>query len=89
MKTNLRWVAAATVAATLLGGCWDDDDDDVVGGGGGGGSGTSVPADAGASVPNYLAFLTGLSATDETSEPLGGVDAFVAPTDDTGDPGPL
>lgn len=86
MKTDgriIRLVAAAVFAASALGGCWlDDDDDDVVGGG----DNVNVPADAGASVASFVAFLGGLSTTDETSLPLQGVGAFVAPTDETGGP---
>lgn len=80
----------AILAILALGGCFGGGDDDdpvppvappvVV---------TEVPDSAMASVSAFLSFVLGLSASDETSEPLLIKDSFVAPIDDTAEPQPL
>ncbi|MEO8859048.1 MAG: hypothetical protein ABI343_18840 [Burkholderiaceae bacterium] len=84
IKIRKFWlVASAMTTALVLYGC---------GGGGGGGDGggnveaASVPDSASASVSAFIAFIAGLSGSDETSEPLVIGDTFAAPTDDASDP---
>ena len=77
--------AGAVAAALTLAGCWDDDDivvetPLVVS--------TGVPASAGVSVAAFISYLMGLSATDESSEPLTLNDTFAIPADESSEPTP-
>jgi len=78
--------AGAMAAALALAGCFGDDDDDTVTPPVGS---TEVPASAGVSTASFISFLMGLSATDETSEPLSIPDTFAVPADETSEPTPL
>lgn len=91
MKTIRKTRSVIGIVAILaLSGCFGGGDDDdpvppvvppVVA--------TEVPDSAMASVSAFLSFVLGLSAGDETSEPLLIKDSFVAPVDDTAEPQPL
>ncbi len=90
MKTTYKpWLAALAAALVLAAGCSNNDNgNNGVGNGGGGnpgpGAAASVPDSAGASVASFMAFLMGLSASDETSEPLLIKDSFAVPPDEVG-----
>ena len=47
---------------------------------------TAVPDSAGASAAAFIAFLPGLSAADETNEPLTFKDSLDVPADETSEP---
>lgn len=85
MNTSKKILCAVALLTPLL----------IVGcAGGGGGNGnvadaTAVPDSAGASVSAFLAFITSLSANDETSEPLTIGDNFAVPADEENDSQPL
>lgn len=85
MKTHRKLLTATGLAVVVaLAGCWDDDDDPaslpVI---------TEVPDSAGISTAAFVTFLLGLSASDESSEPLTINDSFAVPADDTNEPTPL
>ena len=77
MKNYTKYLSALGLAAILgLGGCWGGGDD-------GPANTTAVPDSAGASAAAFVGFLQGLSATDESSEPLTITDSFAVPPDET------
>lgn len=82
IKIHKLWLAAAFATTLTLSAC---------GGGDGGGAAAvavpdpTVPASAGISVAAFMSFIQGLSADDETSEPLTISDGFAPPEDDLGD----
>ena len=85
MKLQRKMLTAAALAAALaLAGCWDDDDNDEptpppV-------AATEVPDSAGVSTAAFVAFILGLGASDESSEPLIIKDAFAVPADEASEP---
>ena len=85
MKNQRKLLAAAGLMAALgLAGCWGDNDDPVppvaI---------TEVPDSAGVSTAALVSFILGLSASDESSEPLTLKDTFAVPADDSAEPTPL
>ena len=85
MKTSRKlWLAGALATTLAVAGCWGNNDDNPVTP-----AVTEVPDSAGASVAAFIAFLTGLSADDESSEPLTIKDTFAVPPDENGEPQPL
>lgn len=87
MTTHRNPLAAIALVSTFaLAGCFNDDDDDdpvtppVA---------TQVPESAFASGTSFINFIAGLSATDESSEPLTLPDGFAVPADDSSEPAPL
>jgi len=78
------WVAVGLVAVLVLAGCGSDDDDPVVAT-----PITEVPDSAGVSGASLVSFILGLSASDESSEPLTIKDTFAVPPDDSAEPTPL
>lgn len=84
MKTTYKpWLAALAAALVLAAGCSSNSDNNGGGGGNPGpGAAASVPDSAGASVASFMAYLMGLSASDETSEPLLIKDSFAVPPDE-------
>ena len=50
---------------------------------------TAVPDSSGLTIASFISFLTSLSATDETSEPLTIGSTFAAASDDTVESTPL
>ena len=48
--------------------------------------GAPVPANTGSGVSSFIAYLTGLSTTDETSEASPIANGFSVPDDETSDP---
>ena len=85
MKNQRKLLAVAGLMAALgLAGCWHDDDDPVppvvI---------TEVPDSAGVSTAALVSFILGLSASDESSEPLTIKDTFAVPADDSAEPTPL
>ena len=91
MKNQRKLLAAAGLMAALgLAGCWHNDDDPVppappvppvaI---------TEVPDSAGLSTAALVSFILGLSASEESSEPLTIKDAFAVPADDSAEPTPL
>lgn len=92
MKTAFKpWLAGGIVAMLVLGaGCSNNDNDgnngvgnSGNGGNPGSGAAASVPDSAGTSGANFIAYLMGLSATDETSEPLLIKDSLAVPADES------
>lgn len=84
---NHRKLLAATglIVALGLAGCWGDDDDDPLPPT----ASTEVPDSAGLSTAAFVSFILGLSASDESSEPLTLKDTFAVPADETAEPTPL
>ena len=91
MKTTYKpWLAGLAAALVLAAGCSNNSDNNNGGGGGAGGGGgnqgpgaaATVPESAGDSVASFVAYLMGLSATDETSEPLLIKDSLAVPPDE-------
>ena len=87
MKTTYKpWLAGLAAALVLAAGCSNNNDNNNGGGGGGGnqgpGAAVTVPESAGDSVASFVAYVMGLSATDETSEPLLIKDSFAVPPDE-------
>ena len=84
MKNHRKLLVATGLTAALgLAGCWHDDNPappTVI---------TEVPDSAGVSTASLVSFILGLSASDETSEPLTIKDTFAVPADETGEPTPL
>ncbi len=86
MNTHQKLLAATGLIAALgLAGCWGDDNDDpmpptAI---------TEVPDSAGVSTADFVSFILGLSASDESSEPLTLKDSFAVPADETAEPTPL
>lgn len=76
--------AAGLVAALGLAGCWNDDNNAVAPA-----ASTEVPDSAGVSTAAFVSFIMGLSASDETSEPLTIKDTFAVPAVETAEPTPL
>ena len=88
MKLQRKMLTAAAVATALaLSGCWDDDNDDDPTPPPA--AATEVPDSAGVSTAAFVAFILGLGASDESSEPLTIKDAFAVPADETGEPSTL
>ena len=86
MKIHRKLLTATGLAVVVaLAGCWDDDDDDPVSLP----ASTEVPDSAGISTAAFVSFLLGLSASDESSEPLTINDSFAVPADDTNESTPL
>ncbi len=91
MKSYRTLLATASLAALLaLSGCWDDDGEDKV-------NPivpppepvTQVPDSAGVSIGSFFSFIMGLSANDESSEPLTLKATFAVPADEAAEPTPL
>ena len=88
MKNQRKLLAAAGLMAALgLAGCWHNDDDPAppvppvaI---------TEVPDSAGVSTAALVSFILGLSASEESSEPLTIKDTFAVPPDDSAEPTPL
>lgn len=86
MKIHRKLLTATGLAVVVaLAGCWDDDDDDSVSLP----ASTEVPDSAGISTTAFVSYLLGLSASDDSSEPLTINDSFAVPADDTTEPTPL
>jgi predicted small lipoprotein YifL len=86
MKHHLKWLAATgLVAALALAGCGSGDDDDPAPPN----AGTDVPDNAGVSPASFVTFVLGLSASDESSEPLKLKETFAVPAEETAEPTPL
>ena len=87
MNNHRKLLAAGGLMAALaLAGCWDDNNNsDTVPPV----ASTEVPDSAGVSTASFVAFILGLSASDESSEPLTLKDTFAVPADETGEPTPL
>lgn len=85
-KLQKLLVASGLIAALGLAGCSNRDDDDPVPPPAASGE---VPDSAGLSTAAFVSFIMGLSATDESSEPLTLKDTFAVPADETGEPTPL
>lgn len=89
MKTNSkRWLAGGLAAALVTLTACSGGSDTSPGGTGTTGAGT-VPDSAGTSGAGFMAYLKGLSPTDETSEPQLIKDSFAVPADEAEDPAPL
>ena len=88
MNTQRRktWLtgAAIVLAAAALSGCWNSDRDDEVDA-----SAVPVPDSAGASGTSFIAYIKGLAAGDETSEPKTFNATFTAPAEDPAEPDPV
>ena len=85
MKIHRKLLTATGLAVVVaLAGCWDDDDDPVSLP-----ASTEVPDSAGISTAAFVSFVLGLSASDESSEPLTINDSFAVPADDTNESTPL
>jgi hypothetical protein len=85
MKNHRRLLAATGLMAALaVAGCWGDDDDPAPPT-----VATEVPDSAGVDTASFVAFILGLSTSDESSEPLTIGDAFAVPADETSEPTPL
>lgn len=50
---------------------------------------TEVPDSAGLSTAAFVSFILGLSASDESSEPLTLKDSFAVPAEESAEPTPL
>ena len=89
MKTSSKlWLMAALAAALVtVAGCSDSNDDNVAAGGNQGAA--TVPDGAGNTVASFMAYLMGLDANDEKSEPLLIKDSFAVPADEGSDPQPI
>ena len=88
MKTHRKLLTATGLSVVLvlvLAGCWSDSDDDPASMP----ASTEVPDSAGISTAAFVSYLLGLSASDESSEPLTINDRFTVPADDTNEPTPL
>ena len=86
MKIHRKLLTATGLAVVMaLAGCWGDDDNDS----GSLPASTEVPDSAGISTASFVTFLLGLSASDESSEPLTISDSFTVPADETSEPTPL
>ena len=75
------WPLAGLTVALGLAGCGGSNNDSSAGN-----NGTSVPDSAGASAAAFVSYLSTLSATDETSEPLIINDGLAVPPDEQSDP---
>jgi hypothetical protein len=83
MTTHRKLLAAIGLIAALgLAGCWGSDGGDSVPTV----AGTDVPDSAGVSTSAFVSFILGLSASDESSEPLALKDTFAVPADESGEP---
>lgn len=96
MKHQRKVIAAASLAVVLaLAGCWNDDNNSTtdpvvppppppppvaI---------TEVPDSAGVSIGAFFSFILGLSANDETGEPLTIKAGFAVPDDEAAEPTPL
>lgn len=89
MKTSSKLWLVGGLAAALVGiaGCSGSSSDNA--NGGGGTQSTSVPDSAGSTVAAFTAYLIGLDANDEKSEPLLIKDSFAVPADEANDSQPL
>ena len=86
MKIHRKLLTATGLAVVVaLAGCWGDDDDDPASLP----ASAEVPDSAGISTAAFVTYLLGLSASDESSEPLTINDSFNVPADDTAEPTPL
>jgi len=95
VKTLHTLGSVAVLAATLaLSACGSSSSDSGIDTGGTTGpvsgaqpvQGAPLPAGVGASGAAFLAYLRGLSGTDETSEPFSIPDSFAVPDDEANDP---
>ena len=87
MKHHRIWLATTgLIAALSLAGCWDDDNNNdpvplpppvAI---------AEVPDSAGLSTGAFVSYLLGLSATDESTEPLSIKDTFAVPADESNEP---
>ena len=93
MNSRHLWGASALATALALTGCGGGDDNVVT-------PATptptptptpatEVPDTAGVSVTAFVSFILGLTANDESSEPLTLKDTFAVPADETAEPTPL
>ncbi|MDB5851149.1 MAG: hypothetical protein JWP29_4901 [Rhodoferax sp.] len=93
MKLNQKLLLGAALgsalALTACGGGGGGGNDDNGTASNGNGPGTFFPDSASASVDAFIAYLLGLSTTDETSGPLLIRDNFNPPVDDVNAPKPL
>jgi hypothetical protein len=89
MKTSSKlWLAAGLAAALVtVAGCSDSNDDNTTTSGNPGAA--TVPDSAGTTVASFMAYLIGLDANDEKSEPLLIKDSFAVPADEGNDPLPV
>jgi hypothetical protein len=90
MKTSSKlWMVAGLAAALVtVAGCSSSSDDGNVSAQGSAGPAT-VPDSAGTTVAGFIAYLIGLDANDEKSEPLLIKDSFAVPADEGSDPQPI
>ena len=95
MKTSSKlWLAGGLAAALVtLAGCSGSSDDGNANSGGGpqgaSASSDSVPDGAASTVAAFMAYMIGMDANDEKSEPMLMKDSFVAPTDDASEAQPI
>jgi hypothetical protein len=92
MKTHRKLLAATGLIAVLgLAGCWGGSNDDASTGNTDvpPTASTDVPDSAGVSAAAFVSFILGLSASDESSEPLAIKGTFAVPADETAEPTPL
>jgi hypothetical protein len=89
MTTHTKFWLATGLTAALLGvaGCSDSSNDNNTQGGAT--TPATVPDSAGTTVASFIAYLIGLDANDEKSEPLLIKDGFAVPADEANDPGPI
>jgi hypothetical protein len=86
MKNHRKLMAATGLIAALgLAGCWGSNGDDPVLPT----ASSDIPDSAGVGTAALMAFILGLSGTDESSEPLKIKDTFAVPADETAEPTPL
>ena len=88
MKTNSKlWlVTGVAVMLVTIAGCSGDSGGTVSGSTAGQ---STVPDSAGTTVASFMAYLMGLDANDERSEPLLIKDSFAMPPDEGNDAQPL
>ena len=82
-----KWLLAAALSVTLLAGCGSGGDGNGNGGGGGGGQGAPV-SDISKNVSDLIAYMKGMLAVDENSEPVD-INPLTLAVDNAGEPAPL
>ena len=83
-KREIKLLAAAAVSSLLIIGCGGRTDRDPSAAGGGPGA----AGDIGTSVSALIAYMEGLIATDENSDPVD-INSLTLATDDTAEPLPI
>ena len=83
-KRKLEMLAAAVLSATLIVACGGRTDRDSPGAG----SGSGASGDIGTSVSALIAYMQGLIATDENSDPVD-INSLTLATDDTAEALPI